>query len=33
MWFGRTTILVQYWRSMDQLLAYATNREAAHLPA
>jgi hypothetical protein len=33
MWFGRTTILVQYWRSMDQLLAYATNRESAHLPA
>lgn len=33
MWFGRTTILVQYWRSMDQLLAYATKREAAHLPA
>ena len=33
MWFGRTTILVQYWRSLPQLLAYATNREAAHLPA
>lgn len=33
MWFGRTTILVQYWRSLEQLLAYATNREAAHLPA
>ena len=33
MWFGRTTILVQYWRSMDQLMAYATNRDAAHLPA
>ena len=32
-WFGRTTIMVQYWRSMDQLLAYAKNREAAHLPA
>ena len=33
MWFSRTIILVQYWRSMDQLLAYAKNREAAHLPA
>ena len=33
MWFGRTTILVQYWRSMEQLFAYATNREAEHLPA
>ena len=33
MWFARTTIMVQYWRSMEQLLAYATNRSAAHLPA
>ena len=32
-WFGRTTILVQYWRSMDQLMAYATSKQAAHLPA
>ncbi len=33
MWFSRTIILVQYWRSMEQLLAYAKNKEAAHLPA
>ncbi len=33
MWTSRTTIMVQYWRSMDQLLAYAKNREAEHLPA
>lgn len=33
MWFSRTTIMVQYWRSMEQLMAYATNREAEHLPA
>jgi hypothetical protein len=33
MWFGRTTIMVQYWRSKDQLLAYATNKDAEHLPA
>jgi hypothetical protein len=33
MWYGRTTILLQYWRSMDQLLDYARNREAEHLPA
>jgi len=33
MWFSRTIILVQYWRSMDQLLAYAKNKDAAHLPA
>jgi hypothetical protein len=25
--------MVQYWRSMDQLMAYATNKQAAHLPA
>jgi hypothetical protein len=33
MWFARTTIMVQYWRSMEQLMAYATSRAAAHLPA
>lgn len=33
MWFGRTIILVQYWRSTEQLMSYATNRDAAHLPA
>jgi hypothetical protein len=25
--------MVQYWRTMDQLLAYAKNRDATHLPA
>lgn len=33
MWFGRTTIMVQYWRSTEQLFAYAKNRDASHLPA
>lgn len=33
MWGGRTTIMVQYWRSTDHLFAYAKNREAQHLPA
>jgi len=33
MWFGRTTLMVQYWRSLEQLLAYAGDREAEHLPA
>lgn len=33
MWFSRTVIMVQYWRSMDQLMAYATSKQAAHLPA
>lgn len=33
LWFGRTTIMLQYWRSADQLLAYATDPAAEHLPA
>ena len=33
MWFARTIIQVQYWRSMEQLLAYAKNKEAQHLSA
>lgn len=33
MWFARTTIMVQYWRSMDQLLEYSKLRSAEHLPA
>ena len=32
-WFGRTTVMVQYWRSMAELLAYAKKRDAEHLPA
>jgi Domain of unknown function (DUF4188) len=32
-WFSRTIIMVQYWRSMDQLLAYAKSKTAEHLPA
>ncbi len=32
-WFGRTIIVVEYWRSADKLLAYAKNRDAEHLPA
>ena len=33
MWFSRTIILVQYWRSLDALLAYAKDRSGQHLPA
>lgn len=33
MWTSRTSIMVQYWRSMADLLSYAKNRDAAHLPA
>ncbi len=32
-WFGRTTLMAQYWRSMEALLDYAKNRDSAHLPA
>src|SRR4051812_27930960 len=32
-WFGRTTVMVSYWKSMDHLLAYAKSRTAKHLPA
>ena len=32
-WFGRTTIMVQYWRSFDALERYAKNQSDAHLPA
>ena len=33
MWFSRTVILVQYWRSVEALLAYATAKGSEHLPA
>ncbi len=33
-WFGGRDLMVQqYWASMDQLLAYARDRDAEHLPA
>ena len=32
-WLGRTIVMLQYWRSMDQLMAYAKARDSAHLPA
>jgi hypothetical protein len=32
-WFGRTTLMVQYWRSFEHLEAYAKARDHAHLPA
>jgi hypothetical protein len=33
MWFSRTIIQVQYWRSMAQLMAYSRSTDAQHLPA
>ena len=32
-WGGRTTIMVQYWRSFEALEDYARNKTHAHLPA
>lgn len=32
-WFGRTTIMVQYWKSFEHLENYAKNRDANHLEA
>jgi hypothetical protein len=32
-WFGRTTLMVQYWDSFEALEAYATGANFAHLPA
>ncbi|HEX9969155.1 MAG TPA: DUF4188 domain-containing protein, partial [Acidimicrobiales bacterium] len=32
-WVGRTTILVQYWRSFDDLDAFARSDELPHLRA
>jgi hypothetical protein len=32
-WFGRTFVLVQYWRSFEDLEAYAKARDKQHLPA
>lgn len=32
MWFGRTTIMVQYWRSFEQLEDYAKDKTAEHIP-
>lgn len=33
MFVGRTFLLVQYWRSVDQLMEYAVARNSEHLPA
>ena len=32
-WFGRTLISVQYWRSFEALTRYARNPDCQHLPA
>lgn len=32
-WFGRTSIIVQYWKSVDHLMAYAKDPKYQHHPA
>ena len=32
-WGGRTSIMVQYWKSFEALEAYAKSRDHEHLPA
>src|SRR5207237_2228917 len=32
-WFGRTTIMIQYWRSFEHLEAYAKDKTGHHYPA
>ena len=32
-WFGRTTVMVSYWKSVDHLFGYAKQRDSEHLPA
>jgi len=31
-WFGRTTIMLQYWKSFEHLESYAKNKNAEHFP-
>jgi hypothetical protein len=32
-WFGRTSVMVQYWESFEKLEAYAQDKKSAHYPA
>jgi fumigallin biosynthesis monooxygenase-like protein len=32
-WLGRTTIMLQYWESFEQLESYAKSKDREHLPA
>ena len=31
-WFGRTTVMVQYWKTFDHLENYAKSKSSIHLP-
>ena len=32
-WFGRTSIMIQYWKSFEHLEKYAKSKDSSHLPA
>ncbi len=32
-WFGRTSIMVQYWKSFEHLEKYARSKDSIHFPA
>jgi hypothetical protein len=32
-WFGRTIVIIQYWRSFEALEAYAKAKDSSHVPA
>ena len=32
-WFGRTTLMLSYWKSKEHLLEFAAKRGSTHLPA
>jgi hypothetical protein len=32
-WFGRTSVMIQYWRSFEHLEAYAKDKNGEHYPA
>lgn len=31
-WAGRNIMAIQYWRSMDDLMSYATGKDGVHAP-
>ena len=31
-WFGRTSIMLQYWKSFEHLEKYAKNKDSSHFP-
>lgn len=33
LWFGRTIVSLQYWRSLEHLAEYAISKDHVHLPA